>query len=223
MQETVKALRMPLLIMHSPQDTIVGISNAAEIYTAAIHPKSFISLDKADHLLSDSKDSLYAGNVIAEWASRYITLPEKKELQSTEQVVVSIDNQGYTTDILAGGHALTADEPESVGGNNFGPSPYALLLSALGACTAMTLRMYADRKNWELDQVIVHLNHEKDYAKDCEQCDNANGKIDQITRFIELKGDLDDSQKQRLLEIADKCPVHKTLMSQVSIRTEWQN
>jgi len=219
MQEKVKDLRMPLLLMHSPQDTVVGIANAADIYSHAMHPKSFISLDGADHLLSDKRDSLYAGNVIAEWASRYIDVEEKNELQTVQQVVVSIGKDGYTSDILAGGHALTADEPESMGGNNFGPSPYDLLLSSLGACTVMTLRMYADRKKWNLNQVIVHLSHEKDYAKDCEDCENSSGKIDLISRIIELEGELTDTEKNRLLEIADKCPIHKTLHSQVRVNT----
>lgn len=222
MQETVKSLRKPLLIMHSPQDTVVEVSNASEIYTAAVHPKSFISLDGADHLLSNKEDSIYVGNVISEWASRYIDSNEKASLETSKQVAVRITDQGLTTDVLAAGHSLTADEPESVGGDNFGPSPYDLLLSSIGACTAMTLRLYADRKKWDLKEVIIHLNHGKDYAEDSQSADKKGAKIDHIEKSIQLIGDLDDTQKKRLLEIADKCPVHKTLNSTVIIKTQLQ-
>ena len=205
MKEVVKELRKPLLLLHSPQDTVVGANNASEIYGAAMHPKSFVSLDGADHLLSDKKDSVYAANIIAQWAFRYVGKKEEEKLKTAKQVVVKIGNEDYTTNIMAAGHPLVADEPESVGGNNFGPSPYDLLLSSLGACTAMTLRMYADRKKWPLDEVIVHLNHGK---KD---------KVDFIEKSIELVGDLDEKQRARLLVIADKCPVHKTLHANTEI------
>ncbi len=208
-------LNAPLLILHSPDDKIVGIENATEIYKSAMLPKSFIMLDGADHLLSEKKDSLYAGKVIASWAERYLDMPEPKELKTENQVAARLEGKTYTTQILAGGHRLTADEPEEVGGNNFGPSPYDLVSSALGACTAMTLRMYADRKKWDLDEVIVHLNHKKTYKEDSENPDNKKGKIDRFERLIELRGNLDEEQKQRLLEIANKCPVHKTLHSEV--------
>ncbi|MDO6738848.1 bifunctional alpha/beta hydrolase/OsmC family protein [Wenyingzhuangia sp. 2_MG-2023] len=219
MHEVVKTLRKPLLLLHSPQDTVVGIHNASEIYAQAMHPKSFVSLDGADHLLSNKEDSLYAGQIIAHWGSRYIDKSTEKKLKTSEQVVARIGNNGFTTDIIAAGHSLTADEPENVGGNNFGPSPYNLLLSSLGACTAMTLRMYADRKQWDLEEVIVHLSHNKDYAQDCKECDQPKSKIDLIEKRIELIGNLDETQKKRLLEIADKCPVHKTLHQPVSVTT----
>jgi len=219
MAATLKELRMPLLVMHSPQDTTVGIENAGEIYQAAMHPKSFISLDGADHLLSNKDDSRYVGNVIAEWASRYLDLPESEDLRAEKQVAVRIGNEGYTTEIMAGKHALQADEPKSVGGNNFGPTPYDLLLASIGACTAMTLRMYADRKKWDLTEVVVHLQHSKEHAVDCNNCTTNSGKIDQIERVIHLKGDLDEPQSKRLLEIADKCPVHKTLHNEVNVLT----
>lgn len=222
MPEVVRSLKKPLLIMHSPQDTVVEISNAAEIYSAARHPKSFVSLDGADHLLTRKEDSIYTGNVISEWASRYILVGEKKTFKTSKQVSVKIGSQGFTTDISAAGHPLTADEPESVGGNNFGPSPYDLLLSSLGACTAMTLRMYADRKKWDLKEVIIHLRHSKNYLSDCKNCDEKGSKVDQIDKSIQLNGNLDDTQIKRLLEIADKCPVHKSLNNKVIIKSELQ-
>lgn len=215
-------LRRALLILHSPQDTTVGIENAAKIYTAAHHPKSFISLDGADHLLSKKVDSLYAGNMIATWVQKYIDVDtnDKGALKSKSKVATRTDNESFTTDIKAGKHRLIADEPENVGGNDLGPTPYDLLTSGLGACTSMTLQMYAKRKKWPLKEAIVHLDHNKDYAKDCEDCENSTAKIDQFNRSIELKGDLSDEQRERLLEIADKCPVHKTLHSEVKITTQ---
>lgn len=217
---TLKKLKKALLILHSPQDAVVDISNAAELYSAAMHPKSFISLDGADHLLSKKDDSVYAGNIIAGWASRYIKTNEVEKLKTDNQVAVRIGKDSYTSDITAGQHQLTADEPANVGGNDFGPSPYALLLASLGACTAMTLRMYSDRKGWELEEVIVHLDHEKDYPSDCGQCEQNDAKIDKIARKIELSGSLDSHMKKKLLEIADKCPVHKTLHGVVHVTTE---
>lgn len=220
--EVAKSLRKPILIMHSPQDTVVEIKNAAEIYTAAKHPKSFISLEGADHLLSQKEDSIYAANVISQWATRYIDFNEKTELKTSKQVVVRIGNEELTTNILAAEHPLIADEPENVGGNNFGPSPYDLLLSSLGSCTAMTLRLYADRKKWNLEEVIIHLNHQKSYITDCQNCDEKGSKVDYIEKSIQLVGNLDTAQKKRLLEIADKCPVHRTLNKSVIIKSSLQ-
>lgn len=217
--ETAHALRKPLLLLHSPQDTTVEIKNAQDIYQAAMHPKSFISLDGADHLLNDQADSLYSGNVIAEWATRYVTFKKKEALNTDQQVVVRNSKGSYTTDILAADHALVADEPESVGGNNFGPSPYDLLLSSLGACTAMTLRMYINRKGWDVGDILVHLTHSKDYVNDSGDAENQQAKIDIIDRTLEISGDIDEEQRQKLLEIADKCPVHKTLHSNIQVNT----
>ncbi len=219
MAVALKNLQKSLLILHSPQDTVVEISNAAEIYQLAKHPKSFISLDGADHLLSDKKDSLYVGSVIATWASRYINIDEKKPIKPKKQVAVRIGQDGYTTDITNGRHQLVADEPEDIGGNDYGPSPYDLLLSSLGACTAITLRMYADRKNWDLKEVLIQLDHKKDYAKDCDKCESKDSKIDYIDRHIELSGDLTEDQREKLIEIAEKCPVHRTIKSEVKINT----
>jgi putative redox protein len=221
MADRVKALRKPVLILHSPQDTTVGINNAAEIYGAAMHPKSFVSLDGADHLLSNKADSVYAGNMIAGWATRYLPQEEAPVIKKEKQVTAQIGAEGFTTEILAGPHSLRADEPIRVGGNDYGPTPYDLLLSSLGACTAMTLRMYADRKKWPLEEVTVHLSHSKTHANDCESCDQSQSKIDLIEKKIRIKGDLDEKQRQRLLEIADKCPVHKTLHNEIKITSSF--
>ncbi len=218
--DVLKNLKKALLVLHSPQDNVVGIENAAQIYKAAKHPKSFITLDDADHLLSEKEDSIYAGKVIGSWVSRYIKSTKREELESKNQVDVRIGEEGYTTDIKSGVHQLTADEPEEHGGSDLGPSPYDYLLAALGSCTAMTLRMYADRKKWNLKEVKVHLDHSKVHAEDCEKCEeSSNNKIDKIERIIEFDGDLDNDQRKRLVEIADKCPVHKTLQSEINIET----
>ncbi len=220
---TVSMLRKALLIMHSPQDIIVGIDNAAAIYQNAKHPKSFISLDGADHLLSASSDSRYAGEVITSWAKRYIDIPQTERPATDQQVVAQIDDApGYTVDMQAGRHAMVVDEPHSVGGNDFGPTPYDYLLGGLGSCTAMTLKMYAQRKKWSLKSVTVHLSHDKIHAEDCE-CDlegDASVRLDRIQRVIELEGELDASQRAGLLAIADRCPVHRTLEGDILITTE---
>ncbi len=213
-------LRKPVLIMHSPQDTIVGIDNAAEIYHHLHHPKSFITLDGADHLLSAKADSNYAGNMIASWAERYIASADRDTLTTDQQVVVRTQAGGFYTEIKAGPHSLQADEPENAGGTNLGPSPYGLLLSALGACTSMTLHMYANRKKWEVGDVLVHLAHSKAYDEDCEDAENEKKYLDKISRSLEFTGELSDEQRKRMLEIADKCPVHKTLSQPVKIVTE---
>lgn len=200
-----------LLILHSPQDNIVGIKNAEDIYKSASHPKSFISLDGADHLLSEEKDSLYTGEVISSWIKRYIDFPEEKKHKTDHDVVAIIDGSGYTTEIQAGNHTLVSDEPIDVGGNDFGPTPYELLSSGLGACTAITLQMYAKRKKWNLTAVKVHLKHDKKHAEDCDDCKKSSSKVDVFERAIALEGDLDEKQKKRLIEIANKCPVHRTL------------
>ncbi|RUA33439.1 MAG: osmotically inducible protein C [Bacteroidetes bacterium] len=218
----IEDLRKSLLILHSPQDNTVGISNAAAIYENAHHPKSFISLDGADHLLSNKEDSLYAGEVIATWAKRYIEKPQQKKISTNSQTVAFIGDkdQKYTTQIVAEGHHLVADEPENVGGNNFGTSPYGLLTSALAACTAITMRMYANRKDWNVDEILVHVDQDQRYDEDSKDCESDNSKITFFDRSIEIKGDLDEKQRKRLLEIANKCPVHKTLESKIKVETK---
>lgn len=220
LETTISSLNKSLLILHSPQDEIVSIGNARMIYEAAKHPKSFISLDGADHLMSNKKDSLYVGEVIASWVSRYIDLTEKEELATEKQVVTRTGDEGYTTQIKAGKHTFLADEPTEIGGKDLGPTPYDLLIASLGACTGITLRMYANRKGWPLDEIKVHLTHSKIHAQDCEDCETREGKIDHIDRILELEGNLSADQQARLLEIADKCPVHRTLHSEVKIKTE---
>lgn len=225
--ETVRNLKKAILVMHSPHDKTVGIKNAEQIYMAAFHPKSFVSLDGADHLLMNNKaDAAYVGEMIATWAKRYIELPKESKLRTSKSVVIKTEDT-FTTEISTGKHSLTADEPESYGGNDFGPSPYELLLSGLGACTGMTLRMYANRKKWDLKSVKVHLSHKKDYATLCNECISedvlTNKKIDIFEKEIELEGNLDAKQKQRLLEIADKCPVHRTLHGDVEVNTILKN
>jgi uncharacterized OsmC-like protein/alpha/beta superfamily hydrolase len=215
----IDELRKPILILHSPQDNTVSIDNAAKLYEKAIHPKSFVSLDGADHLLSNKQDSLYVGSMIASWAKRYVDITEDDELKTDHHVVAQILDEGYTTELKVGIHSLIADEPKSVGGDNFGPSPYGYLLSALGSCTAMTMRMYADRKGWKINEINVHLSHGKDYAKDCEACESSSNKIDIIERVIEIDAELTDEQKEKLMEIADKCPVHRTLHNTVQVKT----
>lgn len=211
----IKNLGKALLVMHSPQDGVVGIENAAEIYKLAKHPKSYVTLDGADHMLSNRDDAFYAGNVIASWVKRYIDFPKVEKLETDSQVVVRLEGDDYTTEIQADHHALVADEPIAVGGNNFGPSPYELLNASLGACTAMTLKMYARRKKWDLKEVLVHLNYDKTnvYSEHQSDPDNKDSRIDRFERELELIGDLDDEQKARLLEIANRCPVHKTISS----------
>ena len=218
--ETAKALRKPLLIMHSPQDNTVSIKNAEEIYVAAHHPKSFVSLDGADHLLFNKKDSLYVGEVISGWAKRYLDITDKvtHDLRTKHQVVASLDHEdGFTTQLKVGNHYMLADEPESFGGNDFGPTPYELVSAGLSACTVMTLQMYAKRKGWPLDAVEVHTSYSKIHTKDCETCEHDGAKIDTFHRELKITGDLDDAQKQKLMQIADKCPVHKTLHSETRV------
>lgn len=222
MQKTIENLNRALLIFHSPTDSIVSIENAARIYQAARHPKSFISLDQADHLLMNPKDSLYVGAVIAAWSTKYIDSDRrdtKMEKEPANRISARTGQSGLLTDILVNDHSMVADEPLSVGGTNLGPTPYDFLVAGLGACTSMTLRMYADRKGWPLDSVTVRLKHQKIHADDCESCDDSTGMLDLIDRDIELAGPLDNEQKTRLIEIANKCPVHRTLQSEIVINT----
>ena len=219
--QTVKELRKPILILHSPQDQTVAIKNAEEIYIAAHHPKSFISLDGADHLLSDKKDSTYAGNVISGWAQRYLDIPQDKSINSEHQAVVSLDDhEGFSTSMKVGNHYMIADEPEEFGGNDFGPSPYELVSAGLAACTAMTIQMYVKRKGWDLKNVEVHSSFSKSHAEDCQDCESPGAKIDTFHRELKLTGSVDEKQTQRILNIANKCPVHKTLHSEIQVITK---
>jgi putative redox protein len=217
----IAQLRKALLIFHSPVDQIVGIDNASRIFLAAKHPKSFISLADADHLLSRRSDAVYVANVLAAWAERYLDPAPAREIESTAPaVVVTETREGRFQQLVeVGKHRLLADEPAAVGGLGSGLTPYDLLLAALGACTSMTLRLYAERKALPLERVSVRLQHERIHAADCANCETKEGMLDRIDRTVWLHGDLDDDQRRRLLEIADKCPVHRTLTSEVEIRT----
>jgi putative redox protein len=221
MARAIQDLGRALLVFHSPRDAIVSIDNATEIFVAAKHPKSFVSLDRADHLLSDPADSRYVGALIAAWARKYIDAPAKRGRQGPgdNRVVARTEGEGFRTEIVANGHPLVADEPESVGGSNTGPSPYELLAAALGACTTMTLRMYAERKGWPLDAAEARIEHAKIHCEDCADSENPRSRIDHFDRQLVLEGELDDEQRKRLLEIADRCPVHRTLHSDVKITT----
>ena len=220
----IRALRRPLLVLHAPGDTVVKIDNARHLFEAALHPKSFVALDGADHLLTRAADARYAANVIAAWAARY--LPEAPEPAPSKEMLehgtVRVSERGtgaFAVSIHAGRHTLIGDEPVSVGGDDAGPSPYELLLAALGECTVMTLRMYARQKQWPLENVHVTLTHGKTHAADCTDCDTKEGKVDRIERVIELIGPLDEAQRARMMEIADRCPVHRTLHAEVKVET----
>ncbi len=216
----LKNLRKPILVFHSPQDKVVEVKNARDIYSAAHHPKSFISLDGANHLLTNKQDSFYVGQVISSWANRYVNSDEPKELSTDKSVVVRVGREKYTTEIVARSHSILVDEPKKYGGKDAGMSPYELLLASLGSCTAITLRMYADKKEWNLREVKVHLEHFKQHAKDSDCCDKDEPKIDKFVREINLKGNLTEEQKQRLLQIANRCPVHRTLENKIEIETK---
>jgi uncharacterized OsmC-like protein/alpha-beta hydrolase superfamily lysophospholipase len=221
--DAIAGLRKALLIFHGPRDTIVDIDNAAQIFMAAKHPKSFVSLDDADHLLTRKADAAYVAAVMAAWASRYLgdAAPAGDESAAEAGTVTVMETREgkFTQTIRSGKHVLRADEPETAGGLDTGPSPYDLLLAGLGACTSMTIRLYADLKQLPLEQVTVRLKHEKVHAQDCAECETKEGRIDRIEREIELQGALDAAQRAKLLEIANKCPVHRTLHSEVSIPT----
>jgi putative redox protein len=220
LEQCVRDLRKALLVMHSPTDDLVGIDNASAIFTAAKHPKSFVSLHGADHLLSKRADAVYVAEIIAAWSERYLDMvPEPDEMPVYGVLVGETGNGKFEQSVIVGKHRLLADEPVSAGGNGSGPNPYDYLLASLGACTSMTIRLYADLKKLPLRHVSVRLTHDKIHAADCENCETKEGKIDRIDREVTLEGDLTAEQRARLMEIADKCPVHRTLTSEIDIRT----
>ncbi|MFT6287966.1 MAG: putative redox protein [Alcanivorax sp.] len=213
-------LRKALLVMHSPLDTTVSIAEAEKIYVEARHPKSFISLDNADHLLSRKADSEYVANTIAAWADRYLPSVETPIANvSRGHLRVEEKDHKFTQHVNSDSHYWLADEPTSAGGKNMGPDPYEHLLAALGACTSMTLRMYAGRKSLPLEHVVVALRHSREYIEDCEGCEEKPRQIEVLERQLTLSGDLSEEQRQRLLQIADRCPVHRTLHGTVEVRT----
>ncbi|WP_412067586.1 alpha/beta fold hydrolase [Rubrivirga sp. IMCC43871] len=222
MRERIGALGRALLVFHSPQDRTVGIDQARHIFEAARHPKSFVSLDGADHLLSDPADARYVADVLAAWAGRYLCPSEPEPAANYDDdptVTATIGASGFRTVLAARGFTIVADEPARVGGTETGPTPYDLLGMALGACTSMTLRMYADRKGLALKGVVTEVSHAKVHADDCAHCATSTGHLDRLTRTIRLDGDLTDEQRQRLLEIADRCPVHRTLEGEIDVVT----
>ncbi|MCK1658257.1 bifunctional alpha/beta hydrolase/OsmC family protein [Bradyrhizobium sp. 151] len=225
LMKDVAGLHKALLVMHSPVDDTVGIDNATKLFVSARHPKSFVSLDHADHLLTKPADALYAADVIAAWASRYIDAAKPAKAmdlpEAPRRVVVQETRKSkFNQTISVGPHQLVADEPVAAGGEDAGPGPYDLLLAGLGACTSMTMRLYANRKSLPLDRVTVSLKHSKIYAKDCAECETRDGMLDQIERDIAMDGALDPEQRKKLMEIADKCPVHRTLTSEIRIVTK---
>jgi putative redox protein len=220
--DSVKALRKPLMILHAPGDDVVGIDNATDLFMAAKHPKSFVSLDRADHLLTGKGDSAFVVDVIAGWSAQYIEtqpISRASEPQSNKVIIRETGENGpYQNEVLIGGRRFFADEPETYGGADTGPDPYAFVTAGLGACTSITMRMYANRKKWPIDRLSVSLDHEKRHADDCVDC-GPGDKIDVFTRYIEIEGDLDEDQRARMLEIADKCPVHRTLENGAKVET----
>ncbi len=213
----LRKLGRALLVLHSPTDDIVAVDNAQEIFAAAFHPKSFVSLDDADHLLSREADSRYAGVVIAAWAARFLQLDASESGTGVE--VAGRTDDGFRCGIRTGSHRLVGDEPRSAGGGDQGPTPYDYLAAALGSCTVMTLNMYARHKNLPVDRVRCRVTHEKIHARDCADCEATDGRIDVFARAIRIEGDLNDAQRRRMLEIADRCPVHRTLAGEIRIQT----
>lgn len=222
--EEIRKLKSDLLVMHSPTDETVNVREAERIYTSATHPKSFISLSGADHLLSKAKDAAYVSEVIASWATRFLPQrPVNTPTVNSGEVFVSERDHKFMLDMHTDSHHWQADEPVKVGGKNAGPDPYEHLLAAVGSCTVMTVRMYANRKKWPLDDVKIHLRHSRQHITDCEQCEEKPQQLDVIERDLEFIGDLTDEQRSRLLEIADRCPVHRTLTGSLSITSRELN
>lgn len=224
----IAGLKKALIVFHGPRDATVGIENAEKIFVAAKHPKSFVSLDDADHLLSRHADATYVADVLSAWATRYLgeDADEGKALVKPDPervTVVETGNGKFQSQVLAGDHILLADEPQSVGGLDTGPTPYQYLNAALGACTAMTMRLYAERKSIPMERVAVRVGHDRIHVDDCEECaandGNTQGMVDLIEREIEIFGTVDDDQRAKLMEIADRCPVHRTLENKIVVRT----
>lgn len=219
----VKGLRKPLLIMHSPFDKIVGIENAQQLYVNAFHPKSFVTLDDADHLLTNEKDAAYVGDVIGTWAKRYFPKVENVMLDPNgEQLVghLNLLEDNFTTSIQTKNHTLIADEPQDIGGDDFGPSPYEYLNAALASCTVMTLKLYANRKNWDLHEVFVYISHSRKHSDDLNVEVDTPKYLDHISKKLKFVGNLSTEQEERLMEIASRCPVHRTIENQVVFQTD---
>lgn len=215
---TLKTLGKAALILHSPNDELVSVDHARKLYSQLEHPKSFVSLDNADHLLTKKEDSQYVADVISAWAGRYLPAVDHPDTEpGTVRVTGRAD--GFLQLCTAGEHDWLADEPRKVGGTDLGPTPYDLLLAALGTCTSMTLGMYARHKKLPLESVTVELQHDRIHAQDCEDCEKEDGQVDRIRRVLTIEGDLDQEQRARLVEVADRCPVHKTLENEIHVET----
>jgi len=213
-------MKKALLVCHAPRDEYVGIENATQIFAAVRHPKSFLSLDTADHLLGKRADAIYVADVIAAWASRYLPAAEESAALPPGTVEVSETCTGHLAQrVWAGRHTLLAGEPVADGGDDAGPGPYDYLLAALGACTSMTMRLYAERKGIAVERFSVRLSHRRIHAEDCADCEAKEGNIGEITRDITIAGDVPEAARARLMEIADRCPVHETLTHEIKIRS----
>jgi len=223
LEPALHGLKRALLVMHSELDELVSVDHARRIFDAAQHPKSFVSLDGADHLLSAERDSTYAGQVIAAWAGRFLPPPPQPTVEELirDDRVSAVNRKGerFRTEVQAGGGVIVVDEPVAVGGSGEGPTPYDLVLGALGSCTAMTVRMYAERKGWPLAEVSVRLRHGKVHAIDEENCGHREARLDRIEREVAIEGALTPEQRARLMEMADRCPVHRTLTAGVFVET----
>ncbi|MGB3556170.1 MAG: OsmC family protein, partial [Jannaschia sp.] len=220
LEEAIRNLDRALLILHAPRDATVGIENATRIFTCARHPKSFVTLDDADHLVTRAADAEYAADVIGAWVARYVDITRPAPPVGAPEGVTRVterDPEGFVQDVVAGGtHVATADEPVAYGGTNLGMSPYQFLAASLGTCTSMTIRMYARRKKWPLAHVAVDVTHDRMHAQDAP---SGFERIDRFRREITIEGDLDAGQRARLLEIADRCPVHRTLEAGARVET----
>jgi putative redox protein len=219
LKASIAKLGASLLVLHAPRDATVGVENASDIFLAAKHPKSFVTLDDADHLISRPEDAEYAADVIAAWSKRYLKLESQKIPAAAPEGIMRVseaDANGFLQDVQSGPHHILADEPTKFGGTDKGLTPYGLVSAGLGACTSMTIRMYARRKGWPLSSVSVDISHAKEHAADAA---DPGAKVDHFDRTIRLEGDLTDEQRERLLEIADKCPVHRTLERASTVTT----
>ncbi|AKQ70469.1 hypothetical protein A176_007381 [Myxococcus hansupus] len=222
LRQALGAFPGAVLAMQAPEDRYVSLEHARRWMAMARRSASLMLLEGADHFLSHDADAGFASDILGAWATRQVAPVREREAPLPPGVVeVHEAREGrFAQDIRVGAHRLRSDEPMSVGGEDTGPTPFGLLTAALGACTAMTLRLYAARKGWPLEHVHVRLSHQKVHVKACEECEEKDGKMDQLRRTVKLEGPLTEEQRARLVAIADRCPVHRTLASEVSVRTD---
>ena len=222
--EDFKQTNRALLVMHSPTDNTVSIEHATKIFMNAKHPKSFVSLDNADHLISAIEDAEYAATVIGAWANKFLPAIQdlRPSLDNSQVVIKSRKGLKYTQDVFSKDHHFVMDEPKRLKGNDLGMNPYEILLASLGGCTAMTMKMYAERKGFDLQDVEVKLKHEKVHSNDCAECETKEEMVDQITKEIAISGNLSDDEKRSLFSIAERCPVNRTLKGEVNIISQYK-